>query len=224
MKYTNLLNGPLAATVITKSPIGVGRKKKTPTDKKEQHSPVEEKPNKNFSKFKKTPEQLEKLAEEFNMSDSLEDTDEDVLNDEEDDSDKVLSDRFKLITKSVSLTRCFELVAEVHLPKIVFQPSMKKQNSSRANKSPLSVFIFGGVNREEKINPYLDLLKASRDGLENLEVHLLDKNDESIMTLSLLNPRIAAIDFGDLAAERKEFRQIKIEFEYDLIEINGETL
>jgi len=46
------------------------------------------------------------------------------------------------------------------------------------------------------------------------------------MKLELLSPRVAAIDYGDLSTKRdpSEFREIKVEFDYDFLSINKENI
>lgn len=143
---------------------------------------------------------------------------------EGEDEDMVISDNFKVTSKSTRLNNCLQLVNFVQLPRLIFAPSRKKQSSNQGDKSPLLLKLLGGLNKEEKINPYTDLLKASRDGLEDITIEVFDHEETPLMKFTLIEPRIHAIDFGDFALERKEFREIKVEFDYEYIAINDEEL
>ena len=163
----------------------------------------------------KAPTKKDLVEDIENKVEQLEDMNED---------DMVISDNFKVTSKSTRLNSCLQLVNFVQLPRLIFAPSRKKQSSNQGDKSPLLLKLLGGLNKEEKINPYTDLLKAARDGLDDITIEVFDHEDALLMKYTLKEPRIHAIDFGDFALERKEFREIKVEFDYEYIVINDEEL
>ena len=168
---------------------------------------------------------VETLKEEINPSLLRQGNEDEESIDDEDEI--ILMDRFKVTSDSDSLNKCLQLTTFVQLPRFIFSPSMKKQMSTQGDKSPLSLKILGGIDKAQKINPYAALAKSSREGkLSDLTVELFDDEDNSIMTFKFLEPRIHAIDFGDFSIKRDptELREIKVEFDYEHIEINDEEL
>jgi len=133
----------------------------------------------------------------------------------------VYSDNFRVKSSSI---KCVDLISDIQLPKFGFIPSMRQQNSSQGAKQFVLIEVMGGIDPKGKINAYTDLLKASRDGIKDFSIELLGEKDEVIMTMVLDEPRVHAIDFGDLSMERDQVRTLKVEIDYTTFTIDGETI
>jgi len=133
----------------------------------------------------------------------------------------VFSDCYRVRSKGLT---CLELVSTVRLPRYVFNPSYLKQSGTQGTKGFVIMEIMGGIDNTRKINAYLDILKAARDGLVDFYVDLLDENNKPLMTISLTEPRINAIDFGTFEMEREEVRTIKVEIDYQTLTIDNQSI
>lgn len=105
-----------------------------------------------------------------------------------------------------------EAIKRVDLPKYIMKPTSTRP--APHDKSNLLLTFHGEPHL------YPQMAKAMLEGTKKITVTILAEEEENNSQWVFLDPRIHAIDFGNLAGQREDTREISVEFAYKKIRIN----
>jgi len=104
------------------------------------------------------------------------------------------------------------LITEIILPKFAFVPGSELKVSAHQN------IIIQTFNEFPIAS---NVLKALKEGLMMFQIKIYDQ-DEQYSTWNFLNPKIVAIDFGNIMGQqRTDYRTIQCEIDFSGLEIDG---
>lgn len=111
-----------------------------------------------------------------------------------------------------------EAIKKIDLPKFIMKPSSTRPTASE--KSNLFLVFHGEPSL------YAELLNCLKNGTKKITISILEEKEDSeeeevVCNWIFSEPRIHAIDFGNLSGKREETREISVEYSYKSLKIDG---
>jgi hypothetical protein len=151
------------------------------------------------------------------MTEPEETPEESVLEDIPPDLLEQLQAGAKIVYQDIYKVTCHsfdgEAIKRVDLPKFIMKPTAIRPTAS--DKSNLLLVFHGEPHL------YPQLLNCLMDGTKKITIDIIGEDEDKGCQWVFKEPRIHAIDFGNLAGQREDTREINVEFAFRTLMING---